>query len=82
MSPELNSQDTAQKARLLGLAFAGADVVFELSLAGQVTFALGAVRLRVADYIEEIRHAGSTRHLQPDLMGSNRLGISQRGWNF
>jgi len=44
MSPELNSQDTAQKARLLGLAFAGADVVFELSLAGQVTFALGAVR--------------------------------------
>lgn len=34
--------DASQKLQLVGLAFAGADLVFEVTEAGEVTFALGA----------------------------------------
>lgn len=35
--------DKREKMRLLGLAFAGADLVFEIDDAGVITFVLGAV---------------------------------------
>lgn len=83
MSVSPDAQAAALKLQLLGLAFAGADLVFEVDAVGQVTFALGAVEQltgrRAAEFIgsnwTELVGAGDTELLATLLEG---LGAGER----